>query len=212
MKLLHTALGPIMTNCYFAVDDDNNTAIIDPAANPAKIIKIIEEQGLKPVSVLLTHGHFDHIGGAKGIKEKYPEVKIYIGEKDAPMLPAAINNRNWAAYITKEDYEGLKADVLLHEGDKVVVGAMTFKVMETPGHTRGGVCYICEDCIFSGDTLFRQECGRTDLEGGSYPEILRSLKRLHDLDGDYNVLPGHEGFSMLSHERKYNPYMKEAVK
>ena len=84
--------------------------------------------------------------------------------------------------------------------------------METPGHTRGGVCYICEDCIFSGDTLFRQECGRTDLEGGSYPEILRSLKRLHDLEGDYNVLPGHEGFSMLSHERKYNPYMKEAVK
>ena len=75
MKLLHTALGPIMTNCYFAVDDENNTAIIDPAANPAKIIKIIEEQGLRPVAVLLTHGHFDHIGGAKGIKEKYPEVK-----------------------------------------------------------------------------------------------------------------------------------------
>ena len=129
MKLLHTTLGPIATNCYFAVDDENNTAIIDPAANPARIIKIIEEQGLKPVAVLLTHGHFDHIGGAKGIKEKFPEVKIYIGEKDAPMLSEAINNRNWAAYITKEDYEGLKADVLLHEGDIVVVGAMNFKVM-----------------------------------------------------------------------------------
>ncbi|MBP1577323.1 MAG: MBL fold metallo-hydrolase, partial [Oscillospiraceae bacterium] len=98
------------------------------------------------------------------------------------------------------------------EGDIVKVGSLEFKVMATPGHTRGGVCYICEDCIFSGDTLFKHECGRTDLDGGSYPEILRSLKRLHDLEGDYNVLPGHDALSTLEEERRRNPYMREAVR
>ena len=161
---------------------------------------------------MLTHGHFDHIGAVKGIKAKHPGVKVYIGEKDAKMLPEAINNRNWREFITAEDYEGLKADVLLNEGDVVKVGSLEFKVMATPGHTRGGVCYICEDCIFSGDTLFKHECGRTDLDGGSYPEILRSLKRLHDIEGDYNVLPGHDALSTLEEERRRNPYMREAVR
>ena len=159
------------------------------------------------VTLLLENGQIETtLTRAKEVRSM-AEKMITLGKKNT-----LASRRAALAYITKEDYEGLKADILLHEGDEVVAGAMTFKVMETPGHTRGGVCYICEDCIFSGDTLFRQECGRTDLEGGSYPEILRSLKRLHDLEGDYNVLPGHEGFSMLSHERKYNPYMKEAVK
>lgn len=212
MKLLHMTLGPIGTNCYFAVDDENNTVIIDPGANPARVNQILEENELKLGAVLLTHGHFDHIGGVKGIIKKHPEVKVYIGEKDAPMLPEAINNRNWREFITKEDYEELKADILLKDGDIVNVGSMEFKVISTPGHTRGGVCYICEDCIFTGDTLFRHECGRTDLDGGSYLEILRSLKKLHDLDGDYNVLPGHDMISTLEEERQLNPYMREAVK
>ena len=212
MKLYHITLGPIATNCFFAIDDDGNTAIIDPAANPARVNQLIEENGLKPVAILLTHGHFDHIGGVMGIKRKFPDVKVYIGEKDAPMLPAAINNKTWAQFITPENYEGLKADVLVNEGDEIEVGSLKFKVLHTPGHTRGGVCYICEDCLFSGDTLFRHECGRTDLEGGSYTEILRSLKRLHDLKGDYNVLPGHEELSTLAEERVHNYYMREAVK
>lgn len=212
MKLFHTALGPIGTNCYFAADDDGNTAIIDPGANSARVNQILEENKLAPKLILLTHGHFDHIGGAKGVVEKHPEVKIVIGEKDAPMLPAAINNPNWQEFITADDYKGLKADMTVHEGDELTVGELIFRVLETPGHTRGGVCYICEDCIFSGDTLFRHECGRTDLDGGDYPTILRSLKRLHDLKGDFNVLPGHDEISTLEEERRINPYMKEALK
>ncbi len=212
MKLLHTTLGPISTNCYFAIDPNGETAIIDPGANPARVNQIIEENNLKPKYVLLTHGHFDHIGGAKGIVKKHPDVKIVIGEKDASMLPAAIKNANWRQFIKDEDYLDLKADILAREGDEFTVGEMTFRVIETPGHTRGGVCYICEDFIFSGDTLFKHECGRTDLDGGDYPTILRSLKKLHDLPGDYNVLPGHDELTTLGEERRYNPYMREALK
>lgn len=212
MKLLHTTLGPIGTNCYFAVDDNGNTAIIDPGANSTRVNQILEENKLTPKLILLTHGHFDHIGGAKGVVKNHPEVKIVIGEKDAPMLPAAINNSNWRQFITEEDYKGLKADITVCEGDELTVGTLVFKVIETPGHTRGGVCYICEDCIFSGDTLFRHECGRTDLDGGDYPTILRSLKRLYDLKGDFNVLPGHEELTTLEEERSCNHYMKEALK
>ena len=212
MKILHTTLGPISTNCYFASDDVGNTAIIDPGANPARVVQILQENNLTPKYVLLTHGHFDHIGGAKGVVEKFPDVKIVIGEKDAPMLPAAINNKNWRQFISEEDYRDLNANITVKDGDTLTVGALVFRVIETPGHTRGGVCYICEDFIFSGDTLFKHECGRTDLDGGDYPTILRSLKRLHDLEGDYNVLPGHEELTTLSEERRANPYMREAVK
>ncbi|MFV0498201.1 MAG: MBL fold metallo-hydrolase [Candidatus Fimivivens sp.] len=212
MKLLHTTLGPIQTNCYFAIAQNGETAIIDPGAHPARVNQIIEENNLTPQYILLTHGHFDHIGAAKGIVAKHPHVKIVIGEKDAPMLPAAIENSNWRQYISDENYLDLKADILTREGDTFTVGELTFRVIETPGHTRGGVCYICEDAIFTGDTLFKHECGRTDLEGGDYQTILRSLKRLHDLPGDYNVLPGHEALSTLAEERSHNPYMREALK
>lgn len=212
MQVYHLTLGPIGTNCYLAADENGETAIIDPAANPARINQILEENNLIPKLILLTHGHFDHIGGALGVVKKHPEVKIAIGEQDAPMLPKAIHNRNWQQFITAEDYEGLAADLLLHEGDELQVGSMAFRVMETPGHTRGGVCYLCDNLLFSGDTLFRCECGRTDLDGGDYPTILRSLKRLHDLEGEWQVLPGHEELSLLSYERLNNPYMKEALR
>lgn len=211
MKLMHTTLGPIFTNCYFVVDNDKNTVIIDPGANPARVNQLLEENELVPKAILLTHGHFDHIGAVKGIKAKHPEVRVYIGEKDVPMLSSALDNRNWRMHIDPKDYEGLSADVPVHDGDEITVGGLTFKAMETPGHTLGGMCYICEDCIFSGDTLFRHECGRCDLEGGDYSEMLRSLKRLHDLKGDYNVLPGHDELTTLQEERNNNRYMKEAM-
>lgn len=212
MKLLHTTLGPICTNCYFVVDDDNNTTIIDPGANPARVNQLLEENNLTPKAILLTHGHFDHTGAVMGIKKKHPQVKAYIGEKDAPMLPKTMENSNWKSHITKEDYEGLTADILVHDGDEIVVGELKFKAIETPGHTRGGMCYICEDCIFSGDTLFRHECGRCDLDGGDFSVMLHSLKRLYDLEGNYNVLPGHDELTTLDEERKNNRYMKEALK
>lgn len=118
----------------------------------------------------------------------------------------------WAPYIDEDDYTGLSATRLVKEGDVVRAGTLEFSVLDTPGHTRGGVCYLCGDCLFSGDTLFRFECGRTDLDGGDYQTILRSLKKLHDLPGDYRVLPGHDALSTLEEERRGNPYMKEAVR
>lgn len=211
MTIYQTRLGPIATNCYIVADADQNTAVIDPGADAARVNQMIEEHGLTPRVILLTHGHFDHIGGVKGIVTRYPDVEVVIGEHDAPML-SIMPGRMWDPYIDKDDYTGLRADRLVREGDVVKAGSLEFSVIDTPGHTRGGVCYLCEDCLFSGDTLFRFECGRTDLDGGDYPTILKSLKKLHDLPGNYRVLPGHEELSSLEEERRGNPYMKEALR
>ncbi len=102
-------------------------------------------------------------------------------------------------------------DILANEGTKVTFGGMTATYMATPGHTPGSSVIRIGDCLFTGDTLFRHECGRCDLEGGDFSAMLRSLKRLHDLDGDYKVFPGHEGISTLNEERAYNPYMLQAM-
>ena len=201
----------IRDSCYIVADEEKNAAVVDPGAEAARVKKILDDHQLRLRAVLLTHGHFDHIGGIKGLIEAFPDAEVVIGEKDAPMLaqkPGAM----WTPYIDEDDYTGLSATRLVKEGDAVQVGALEFSVLDTPGHTRGGVCYLCGDCLFSGDTLFRFECGRTDLDGGDYPTILRSLKKLHDLPGDYRVLPGHDALSTLEEERRGNPYMKEAVR
>lgn len=211
MTIYQTQLGPIATNCYIVADEEKNAAVVDPGAEAARVKKILDDHQLRLRAVLLTHGHFDHIGGIKGLIEAFPDAEVVIGEKDAPMLakkPGAM----WTPYIDEDDYTGLSATRLVKEGDAVQVGALEFSVLDTPGHTRGGVCYLCGDCLFSGDTLFRFECGRTDLDGGDYPTILRSLKKLHDLPGDYRVLPDHDALSTLEEERRGNPYMKEAVR
>ncbi len=211
MNIYQTQLGPIATNCYLVADAQKNTAIVDPGADGERVNQILEQHRLTPKAILLTHGHFDHIGGVKKIVSAHPDVRVIIGASDEPMLstkPGAM----WTAYIDEEDYTDLRADRLVGEGDVVEVGSLRFAVLDTPGHTRGGVCYLCEDCLFSGDTLFRFECGRTDLDGGDYPTILKSLKKLYDLPGDFRVLPGHDQISTLEEERRGNPYMKEALR
>lgn len=210
MKLFHICVGPIATNCYILADRKGDAAVVDPGDEAPKIIALLNEHGLTPRKILLTHGHFDHIGGIKRLKEQYPGLEVCIGKKDAPMLVRGIAHLRWAAYVKAEDYTDLKADVELSEGDLVTAGSMSFQVMETPGHSRGGVCYLCAPYLFSGDTLFLREAGRTDLEGGDYPALLASLRRIAALEGDYTVLPGHDDATTLEAERRYNPYMKEA--
>ena len=193
-------VGQIETNCYIVTDENTlECAIIDPGDESNTILDYIEDHKLRPKYIFLTHGHFDHTMAVNAVYEE-THATVCMNEKDSH---AVIRNAPFRF--------NPPADTIWYkEGDELQVGSLTFRVIETPGHTPGGVCLICEDAIFCGDTLFRDSCGRTDLEGGDMNELLRSLKRLSDLPGDYEVYPGHMDSTTLGRERAYNYYMKYA--
>ena len=190
MKIDILKVGMLETNCY-VVSNGEKAVIIDPGADAEKIAEFIDSKKLSVEYILLTHTHFDHIGVLAAVKEK-TGAKIAVGEADKEAIK-------------------LPADLLLRGGESINAASLDFRVLNTPGHTRGGVCYIFGDVIFSGDTLFCESIGRSDLPGGSFDELRVSLKRLFKLDGDFTVYPGHGDSTTLSHERQYNPF-KDAVK
>lgn len=203
IKVKSIVLGKLENNCYLITDEKSGkSALIDCTEASQKMIDFIGDADLE--YILLTHGHFDHIGGVEEIKEKYG-AKVAVGEGDAKMLTSS---KHSLAAFCGELQKNVEADIILVDGDEIKLGETTIKVMATPGHTKGGVCYIVDDIIFSGDTLFYCTCGRTDFPGGSLEEIKNSLKRLASLDGDYKILAGHDRSSTLDFERKFNPYMR----
>ncbi|MDR0818563.1 MAG: MBL fold metallo-hydrolase [Oscillospiraceae bacterium] len=186
-------VGAIQTNCYIVTDEKTlQCAVIDPGAESGTILNYIDDNKLSLTAVFITHGHFDHIMAVEELVAEH-EIPVFIHAADASELKNLPRVRNYS------------------DGDKVSVGGLTFEVIATPGHTPGGVCLMCEDALFTGDTLFKDSCGRTDMDGGSMEVLLKSLKRLYELPGDYEVYPGHSDFSTLEHERKLNYYMKYAV-
>lgn len=211
MQLYTIVVGPISTNCYIVADDGGNAAVVDPGASAERIFRLLAQKGLTPRLILLTHGHFDHTGAVMGLKKAFPGLQAAIGKNDAPILAAACDPDRMPFYAKADDYAGLSAEILVGEGDVLEAGSLRFAVLDTPGHTRGGVCYLCEDLMLSGDTLFYHEVGRTDLDGGNYPTLMRSIKKLAQLPQNYTVLPGHEASSTLFEERENNPYMQEAL-
>lgn len=197
MLIKTLTVGQIETNCYVVTDEDTlRCAIIDPGDESNTILNYLEENHLQARYILLTHGHFDHVLAVAAIREE-TGATVCMSPRD----------------VGKGDYAFLppEGSVMVREGDRLNVGKLVFQVMETPGHTPGGVCYLCEDAIFSGDTLFAGSCGRTDLPGGDMPALLRSLKRLSELPGDYEVYPGHMGPTTLDRERRGNYYMNYAL-
>ncbi|HEX3026402.1 MAG TPA: MBL fold metallo-hydrolase [Clostridia bacterium] len=210
MKITRIAGGPLPTNCYLLTDDQTGaTAVIDPGFESAELTKAVTDAGIENIkAILLTHGHFDHIMGVSRIK-KLTNAKIYIHSED--MMFTADNSLNLSGVIIPEKVDAFTADVPLNDGDKIELGNLTIRVIHTPGHTIGGCCYITEDAIFTGDTLMKCSCGRTDFPTGSYPQMLDSLKRLKNLEGDYHIYPGHESETTLDYERKHNPYMGSAA-
>ena len=194
--------GDIGNNCYLIVDEKTNqSALVDCTEYSQKMIDLIGDTDLK--YILLTHGHFDHIIGTKDVKEKY-NCRVAISAEDAGMLSSG---RLSLAVFCGMPQNNVEADIIVKDGDVINLGDIEIKVISTPGHTKGSVCYIAEDYLFSGDTLFCMSYGRTDLPGGSDAEIRASLKKLAALGGDYKVMPGHEETSTLDFERKANPYM-----
>ena len=202
MNIKTLEMGYIGTNCYVVSDDNGICAIIDCDGNPQPLYNYIAQNQLKPTHILLTHGHFDHIGAVEAVKEKYG-CKVYAAEKEAALLADPALNASDMASVPLRIY----ADVSVKNADTISVGDLQFSVLETPGHTQGSVCFLIEKNIFSGDTLFLGSCGRTDFPTGDYQTILSSLQKLKNLEGDYVVYPGHGPATPLEYERKTNPFM-----
>ena len=193
-------VGHLMTNCYIVTDETTlECAVIDPGDESNTILYYLEDNHLTCRAILLTHGHYDHTGAVYAVHE----------ETGAPVYMNALDAGTAVAFDSYT-FTPPEGTIFYKEGDEVRVGNLTFRVMETPGHTPGSSVIKIGDCLFTGDTLFRHECGRCDLEGGDFSAMLRSLKRLSELEGDYKVLPGHEGISTLDEERAANPYMLQA--
>ena len=201
MLIKTLVVGQIETNCYVVTDEATlDCVVIDPGDESNTIMNYLEENKLKCRAVFLTHAHFDHVSAANAVLEE-TGAPLYICEKELPVVKSGASGR----FRLPEDVRYYK------DGDEIEISGLKFKVLETPGHTPGGVSLVCGDALFSGDTLFRGSCGRTDLPGGDMRVQLRSLKRLGELEGDYEVYPGHAESSRLSTEREHNPYMRHAI-
>ncbi len=209
MKILHLTVGMVATNCYIFYDENTmEGAVIDPGDNAKAILKTIEDEKINLKYVLLTHGHFDHILAVHDVVSA-TGAKLVCNKDDLWLL-----NKNAMGQFKSfaKNFKETPVDIEAEDGTEIKVGGLTAKYISTPGHTPGSSVILVEDVMFTGDTLFRRECGRCDLEGGDFPTILRSLKKLYNMQGDYKVLPGHDAFSTLEEEREYNRYMREAIK
>ena len=197
MLKVHTlTVGLYQTNCYIVHQDGNSSCcVIDPGYEPETILDFLEQEVLTPSAILLTHGHFDHVGAVRTLAAEYSGLPVYLCTEDLIMPPQMTDG---PIYHTDGYRDGRELDL----------ADIHWKVLHTPGHTPGSVCLIAENCMFSGDTLFKLSCGRTDLPCGSFRDLQKSLQRISQLSGNYLVFPGHGDSTTLESEKRYNPYLK----
>lgn len=204
MRIETIHVGEMGTNCYLAWDEATNRGfLVDPGEQAEKIIRVCSRYQVKPEAVLLTHGHFDHIMAAKKIRQQY-EIPVYAGIHEEELLADSQMNLSgmWAVPYT------MKADKLVNDNEVLTIAGMEINVIETPGHTSGGVCYYIkkENVLFAGDTLFCESYGRTDFPGGSMFALLRSLRgKLFVLPEETDVYPGHGQATSIGYEKTHNP-------
>ena len=202
MQVKVLQVGPIGTNCYLLEDEQAHVAaVIDPGDEAGRILQVIKDDGVDVKYILLTHGHYDHTTAVPELHQALPQAEIYIHKADA-------NGAGSRLFPLAGQIPDLK---FYDEGDALTLGELTIQVLHTPGHSKGSVTLKVGDVLFCGDTLFAGSCGRTDLAGGSYEEIMASLKKLGQLPGDYHVCPGHDVTSTLERERRSNPFLREAM-
>lgn len=199
-------VGPLSVNCYIvACENDREGIVVDPGGDGEQIISLVEHHGLKIHTIINTHGHFDHLGANRQTLEAFG-ARLLIHQADAPMLSRS------AEVASKYGLQGdnsPEADAYLVDGMEIFFGTCTLKVLHTPGHTQGGCCLYFEKerIVITGDTLFADSIGRTDLPGGSHEQLLESIRtKLFTLPDDVTVYPGHGPHTTIGHEKKYNPY------
>ena len=194
-------VGQLETNCYVVTNEDTlQCVVIDPGDESNTILDYMESNHLKCEAIMLTHGHFDHTGAVDAVAEE-TGATVYMNSRD----DNRVTHSRQLNYMLPED--GINYD----DGDLIDAAGLRFEILATPGHTPGGVTIKCDDCLFTGDTLFRGSLGRTDLDGGDMEKELASLKKLCSLEGDYEVYPGHMDSTTLQRERSFNYYCRKAM-
>ena len=208
MEISVLRLGEIGTNCYiFREAGSKKCGVVDPGDQGEMVTAWLKARELEPEAILLTHGHFDHILGIPGLRKEWPDLPVYchpadMGEGDTARVFGQ-------SFPTVRSFGNV---IPCREGDTVTVAGCPLEVLETPGHTPGSITLRCGEVLFTGDTLFAGSMGRTDLPGGDEGQMMKSLRRLYELEGDWQVLPGHEGQSTLEQERKTNYCMRMALR
>lgn len=208
LSITRLVVGYVSTNCYIVNDDElKECVVVDPGDNADGIVAKIEEMGSKLTAILLTHGHFDHIMAVPELEAKYKDIPVYAYKEERVLLEdAAVNESKGFKRPTV-----IKGVHYLEDGEEFELIGVKWRVISTPGHTIGSCCYYMPDqaILFSGDTLFDGDCGRTDLATGSTKDIIHSIREvLMQLPDDTQVLPGHETFTTIGRERKQNTVMR----
>lgn len=199
MEVKRLVCGIFQTNTYI-LEIDNKIIVVDPACKVDKLLPYLN--GKELLAVLLTHGHFDHIKACDDLYKMF-KVPIYIHEADIEMT----KNKGWGRAFGLQAVPTISVPLVKLKETKYKIGPFNFEVLFTPGHSKGSVCYLFDDCIFTGDTLFKLACGRSDLEGGDISELKSSLRMLKTLNPSLIVYPGHDEITNLEYEIENNSYL-----
>lgn len=203
-KIIKLVVGELQENCFILFDENKDAFIVDPSASSENIIETIEKNDLNIKYILLTHGHFDHVGAVAALKKRF-KAPIYLHKNDRKFLenPKEVRESAFGLQI-----EAANADVFVNDGDEIPFSDDKIKVIASPGHTIGSVCYLFKNYLFAGDTLFNGSIGRTDFPESDNSLMMESLKKLKELDDDIYVLSGHGPESQMSYEKMTNPYLR----
>ena len=203
-KIMKLVVGELQENCFILFDDNKDAFVVDPGASSDIIIEAIEKNNLNIKYILLTHGHFDHVGAVAGLKKKF-NAPVYLHKNDKNFLenPKGVRESAFGLQI-----ESANVDIFVKEGDEIPFSDAYIKVIETPGHTIGSVCYLFKNYLFAGDTLFNGSIGRTDFPESDHSLMIDSLKVLKELDDEIYVLSGHGPESQMNYEKMSNPYLR----